>query len=177
MKIVITGTSKGIGKALSDKFKIAGWDVIEYDILSGNDITKTSVINKLINDCKKSDVFINNAYPNQVNLLKSIYDLWKDQQKTIVNISSACTYIYTKTNYPEYFKYYWESKENLNHLTKALQDQTRLPYILNVRPGWTDTDGSKVYNGIKLKPEDLAELIYNTIIPNNKYQILDLVVR
>lgn len=175
MKIVITGSASGIGKALVNRFK--DHHVIGYDIIDGNDITKPNIINKLIDDCKDADVFINNAKPNQIILLSKIYNLWKDQPKTIVNMSSACTYLYTQHNYPDYLDNYFKKKQDLNLSVSMLQDKSILPHIINIRPSWVDTAGSAYYTGYKMKPESLANMIYDSIQKTEGYQILDIVIR
>jgi hypothetical protein len=177
MKIVITGTANGIGKALSEKFKSYQWDVAEYDILNGNDITTPPAINRLINDCHDADVFINNTLPNQTVLLEKVYNLWYGIPKTIVNISSAVTYLYDLDNYAEQFKGYYEHKYYLNKKTLELQNKSLLPHILNIRPSWVDTHGARTHHGFKIKPSDLAELIYKSIQKTEGYQVLDIVVR
>jgi dTDP-4-dehydrorhamnose reductase len=177
MKIVITGTANGIGKALSEKFKSCQWDVAEYDILNGNDITVPSVIHNLIQDCQDADVFINNVLPNQTVLLEKVYNLWYGIPKTIVNISSAITYLYDLDNYDEQFKNYYECKYYLNKKTLELQIKSILPHILNIRPSWVDTYGARMHDGFKIKPKDFAELVYNSLQKTNGYQILDIVVR
>ena len=177
MKIVITGTANGIGKALSEKFKSCQWDVAEYDILNGNDITTPPAINRLMNDCHDADVFINNTLPNQTVLLEKVYNLWYGVPKTIVNISSAVTYLYEPHNYEDQFKNYYEQKYELNKKALQLQTKSILPHILNIRPSWVDTYGARMHNGFKIKPKDLAELVYNSLQKTNGYQILDIVVR
>jgi len=177
MKIVITGSASGIGKALLEKFKQHEHTVIGYDIVDGNDITHPIIINRLVQDCNDADIFINNALPNQSILLEMIHDLWKNKHKIIVNLSSAVTYMYGPNNYPEGFADYYEYKHMLNQKTKELQRKALSPQILNVRPGWVDTPGSKTFKGIKMKPESLANLIYTLVEKPEVYQIVDIVVR
>ena len=175
MKIIITGSANGIGKALVEKFKDER--VIGYDIVDGNDVTNPAVVNRLLHECEDADIFINNAKPNQVVLLDKIFKLWKHKPKTIVNISSACTYLYTEDNYPNYFENYFLAKQDLNNAVRSYQNQALLPHILNIRPSWVDTDGSSHYHGFKMKPSDLANMIYDAIKKTEGYQILDIVVR
>jgi NAD(P)-dependent dehydrogenase (short-subunit alcohol dehydrogenase family) len=177
MKIVITGSASGIGKALLEKFKQHEHTVIGYDIVDGNDITHPIIINRLIQDCNDADIFINNALPNQSILLEMIHDLWKNKHKIIVNISSAVTYMYGPNNYPEGFAHYYEYKQMLNQKTKELQRKALSPQILNVRPGWVDTPSTESFEGIKMKPESLANLIYKLVEKPEVYQVVDIVVR
>ena len=175
MKVIITGSASGIGKALVEKFK--DHQVVGYDIIDGNDITQDDVIIRLLDDCKDADVFINNAKPYQLIILSKVYNLWKDQPKTIVNISSACTYLYSEDNYPEYFDNYYKPKQDLNQTVKMLQVKSDLPHIINIRPSWVDTEASAYHEGHKMQPETLANMIYDSIQKTEGYQILDIVVR
>ena len=64
MKIAITGTTRGIGKTLSNHFKNLKWEVIE---LNRGD--------KIIESALGCDVFINNAYINghQIDIFNQLY--------------------------------------------------------------------------------------------------------
>lgn len=82
MKILITGSSKGLGKSLFNKLEnIESTNKEIYNLNSDKGINK--IINKIKNN--NYDVFINNAHAHfaQTKLLSSVFNLWKDQNKTI----------------------------------------------------------------------------------------------
>jgi len=63
-KVCITGTTRGIGKAIAEHFKQLEWEVVELN--RGDEIVNTSV------GC---DLFINNAYINghQIDIFNQLY--------------------------------------------------------------------------------------------------------
>ena len=93
MKVVITGHMNGFGLALSNKFVQKGYTISGYDLNNDKDVIKEDTVNELITDCIDADIFVNNAHANQSFLLTQVYKLWEGMDKTIINISSAITYI------------------------------------------------------------------------------------
>ena len=102
---------------------------------------------------------------------------WTTQQKTIVNISSAITYMYVNNDYPESFTAYYNHKQTLDNQTRVLQKQNRYPNIINFRPAWVDTQLADGIYDFKIKPEHLANLIYFCVENSEHQQFLDVVVR
>jgi hypothetical protein len=179
MKIVITGSDHGIGKSISNKFKSENWIVSGYDLLSGKDITKKEILHQIIKDCNDADVFINNALPQQMQYLSGISLLWKSKKKIIVNISSAITYLFENKECPIDWKEYHQLKGQLDNKIFNHHKENILPYVMNVRPWFVDTQFIKDIEGIehKINPDDLADLIFASINNIKKYQILDIVIR
>jgi len=97
MKIAITGHRHGLGKALYDKFlfynKGANNTVLGFDLENGYDISNRLNMGKILFESKTSDVFINNAYHpvGQTEVLKYLLKMWRNQEKTIVNIGTFLT--------------------------------------------------------------------------------------
>lgn len=60
MKVVITGHTYGIGKALYDSFKSAEWEVVGLSRSNGYDIDNN--FDKVVEAATGADLFINNAY-------------------------------------------------------------------------------------------------------------------
>ena len=60
MKVVITGHTYGIGKALYDSFKSAEWEVVGLSRSNGFDIDED--FDKVVEAATGADLFINNAY-------------------------------------------------------------------------------------------------------------------
>jgi hypothetical protein len=179
MKVVITGSDNGIGKSISDKFKSENWIVSGYDLLSGKDITKENIQRQILEDCNDADVFINNALPHQMLYLSEVILLWKFREKIIVNISSAITYLLKNEECPFDWKEYHQLKGQLNNKIFNHHQENIFPYVMNVRPGFVDTQFIKDIEGIehKINPNDLSDLIFTSINNIKKYQILDIVIR
>lgn len=176
MKVVITGHASGIGKAIFETFNNNGSECVGYDLKLGKDINDTRVVDELLLECQSANVFVNCALPNQTELLERVHQLWLNKNKVIVNLSSAVTYFYTEDTHPTDFMGYFRHKQNLDNICKDLTIN-RFPYIMNVRPSWVDTQLASQIEGIKINPNDLAELIYYNVINKDKYQVLDIVIR
>ena len=177
MKIVITGHVNGIGKSIYKKFSDCGWEVSGYDMLNNSDVTLPQIQETLLEELLSADVFVNNALSSQTELLIAAHKQWFGQQKTIVNISSAMTYMYVNNDYPESFTAYYNHKQTLDNQTRVLQKQTRYPNIINFRPAWVDTQEVRWCTEYKMKPEHLANLIYFCVENSEHQQFLDVVIR
>ena len=142
MKIAITGHSKGIGKALVDNLS-ANHDVIGFSRSNGYDISKTRIIDQVINESLTCDVFINNAYHSiaQVDILNRLWHYWRrDKSKTIVNISSLSKYPGLSGNQSGYSAH----KAALSHQAFLLMFKTsRKCRMININPGWVKTEMTK----------------------------------
>lgn len=86
-KIFITGHTSGIGKAIYQYLEEEGHYVDGGSRLNGYDITKPNTVQHII---RNYDVLINNTYAKgaQFDLLKDVYNGWKNRKKTIINIGS-----------------------------------------------------------------------------------------
>ena len=74
MKVVITGHTQGIGRALYESFTSAEWEVVGLSRSNGYDIDKD--FDQVVEAAAGADLFINNAYRDQqqtklVNALKN----------------------------------------------------------------------------------------------------------
>ena len=74
MKMVITGHTWGIGKALYDSFKSAEWEVVGLSRSNGYDIDAD--FDKVVEAATGADLFINNAYRDkqQTQLVQALKD-------------------------------------------------------------------------------------------------------
>ena len=133
MKVLVTGGNRGLGKSLTDFFQA---DSVSRS--NGYDITCD--YKKIAEISKDYDIFINNAFDGppqetwanfaQTNLLMSVYDLWKESNKSglIVNIGSVGA---EHVVAPEpRFETYRVSKAALAHASK----QCTLAYKNNLVP-------------------------------------------
>lgn len=150
MKVAITGHTSGIGKELYKQFD----NIVGFSRSNGYDITKD--IDKIIKESKDFDVFINNAYSGfmQTELLFKLFDLWKDQDKLIVNISSRASDGIRLKVHP-----YTIHKTALDKACEQLSYQKTKCKVINIRPGWVNTPSVKTVDTKKIDPKELAELI------------------
>jgi NADP-dependent 3-hydroxy acid dehydrogenase YdfG len=158
MKVVITGHMNGLGLTLSTKFAQKGYTISGYDLTNNKDITKEDTINELITDCTDADIFVNNAHANQSFLLTQVFKLWEGKDKTIINVSSAITYLIS-INLPESLNGYISDKKNLDTTVNLLRAKSDLPHIMNIRPSWFESQLISEFNTKKINPDDIADLI------------------
>jgi hypothetical protein len=160
--VAITGHTKGIGKAIFNKFKNSQHQIIGYSRTNGFDISEETIQDQILKECEDVDIFINNAYsPNaQTALLEKFICMWKDTDKLIVNLSSKLVFYPGKTN--DFFDMYISDKKEQNNLCsrRFYSDQ---PRILNIMPGLVDTEMSNIFDASKMNTNDLASFIYDLI--------------
>ena len=76
-KIAITGHTRGIGKALTERLDQDNYEVKGFSQSTGYNLMRTSTVKKVVNECLEwdADVLVNNAYvpDNQVRLLYTMY--------------------------------------------------------------------------------------------------------
>lgn len=185
MKVVITGHTKGIGKALADIFSKHNHEVVGFSRSNGFDISDKSTCDRILELSKDADVFINNAfhYQGQYDLLEGMINSWNDTNKLIINVNSKIKFIGEKgeqlflsmLDEPKYFKAYIDSKRKQDVLTKSRLAVGK-PHILDVSPGVVDTDMGKLFNTDKLEPSDVAELVYHVTSLRSKIAVRELVL-
>lgn len=160
MKIAITGHTQGLGQAFFNYFQ--SHTVIGFSRSNGYNIVYPNDRNKILNEIKDVDVFINNAYNNfddsQLKLLMDVYDIWKGTDKTIINISSR----YTNGS-----KKYCKDKEQQDLFCRS--KEFTLPYVINLKPGLTDTNRVKHIQGDKLSVDDVVDVL--DFVLNSKFKI------
>jgi hypothetical protein len=81
MKVVITGHTYGIGKALYDSFKSAEWEVVGLSRSNGYDIDAN--FDKVVEAAQGADLFINNAYRDKQQT-KLVHALKNKVKKMVV---------------------------------------------------------------------------------------------
>ena len=160
MKIAITGSSKGIGAAINKQFKEQGHTTIGFNRTEGWDISDQQIQDKIVQQVKDCDLFINNAHAgfSQVDLLFKLYESWKGQEKIIVNIGSSITMRWENTH--RFIKYRNE-KVALDDACDFLWNKSLWPHIMLLKPCATDTERMSHWKGKKVDPADIANfLIY-----------------
>ncbi|MFV0395370.1 MAG: SDR family NAD(P)-dependent oxidoreductase [Coprobacillaceae bacterium] len=165
--VVITGVTKGIGKAIADAFKkqgaiVCGIDVLENDYFVGDIADKDTVVSfcqKVILEHKKIDYLINNACLSKGGINDCSYEdfnyvlrvgvsapyLLTQQFKdhfnpngAIVNISST-RYLMSQANTESYTA----AKGAISSLTHALAvSLAGIVRVNAIAPGWIDVTNS-----------------------------------
>jgi hypothetical protein len=185
MKIGITGHTDGLGKSIYDLLKI-NHNMVGMSRTNGYDVSNTNQIIDNVLDC---DAFINNTYykQSQTELLSGLFELWKDLDKTIININSSCVY-HSSDWAPEYA----ESKKELRTKMWELVNSTpnKKVKIINLYPATLDSHiGYNDYNKIDInyisktiewlliqpKEIEIREMSIYSTIQKKEYEINTLI--
>ena len=160
MKVAITGHTKGLGQAFFKHFQ--SHTVIGFSRSNGYNIANPADRNKILDEIKDVDLFINNAYNNfddsQLQLLINVYNIWQGTDKIIINISSRYTNGTEK---------YCKDKEQQDLFCRS--KEFTLPYVINLKPGLTDTDRVKHIKGNRLSVNDVVNIL--DFVLNNNFKI------
>ena len=132
MKIAITGHSAGIGQALAKIYTEQGHEVIGLSRRIGYNIRSIPKVASVIESC---DVFINNAQVGfaQTELLWEVWNRWRGQNKTIINISTQMTNnsVAPKEEWDQYII----QKKTLELAHTQCQERSPLPKLILIKPG------------------------------------------
>jgi nucleoside-diphosphate-sugar epimerase len=175
MKVLITGHTSGIGKAIYDYFDSLGYECIGCSRSNGYDISTIEAKDKILDLAKDIDIFVNNAYSNfdhsQLILLRRLYDLWNGQDKIIINISSMIT-VFNDLKHP-ILKKYAETKRLQDEF---LQDKLENPYVINLKLGTTDTPRVSWDNQQKMTTDNVVEILDFIFNNRHKYKVNSITV-
>jgi hypothetical protein len=162
MKFAITGHTSGIGLAIKNLLESQGHCVLGFSRSNGFDISQEEDQKRIVEESQDCDVFINNAVHKfaQTDLLYKLHDQWQDQDRLIVNISSAVTMRWFKEHPDKKYRTY---KKSLDEASDFLNNFSILPKIMLINPCATDTDRAS-YLEHKLSVESVADLIVYCIL-------------
>ena len=178
MKVAITGHTRGFGNSLYEIFKSHEHDVLGFSRSNGFDISNNSIKEKIVDEVKGFDVFINNAYHSQgqLDVLNAILECWDNTGKIVVNISSLIVYK-ESPHFAGEIALYRDSKIKLNNIIKNYKGSVK---ILNVMPGLMNTDFYLIPDTFdrsnSINTDNLAELIYMVIKNSNNFFIKELIM-
>ena len=140
MKIAITGHSAGIGQALSTIYTEQGHEVVGLSRRNGYNIRSIPKLSSMIESC---DMFINNAQVGfaQTELFWEVWNRWRGQNKTIINISTQMTNdrIAPKEEWDQYII----QKKALELAHTQCQERSPLPKLILIKPGSIATQPSQ----------------------------------
>lgn len=131
MKIAITGHSAGIGQALSTIYTEQGHEVVGLSRRNGYNIRSIPKVASVIESC---DMFINNAQVGfaQTELFWEVWNRWRGQNKTIINISTQMTNNSVAPR--EEWDQYIIQKKALELAHSQCQERSPLPKLILIKP-------------------------------------------
>ncbi len=155
MKLAITGHTKGLGAVIAANYHSVG-----FSKSLGYDIQDPAVRTRIVAEASDCTVFVNNAYAGfaQVDLLYELFEVWQDQPKLIINISSNSGDGIKHKIHP-----YAVHKAALDKASEQLAYLDKSCKISTVRPGWLDTTRVAAWDGKKITPSHLLQ-VFDLII-------------
>jgi len=158
VKVAITGHTSGIGLAIADAFRARAHEIVGLSRSTGYDLSGDR--QKVVEAAAKCDVFVNNRHQynddTQLQLLFAVAEAWNGQDKTIINLGSRAGECYILGRPDPYSVY----KHALDAACQQFFDrQDQRPRVVNIRPGWVDTDSVKGTEVPKLSPRDVANVV------------------
>ena len=200
MKVLVTGTSKGIGKSIATKFLEEGHDVIGFDILEGtiNNKNYTHYIQDICNelpDIEDIDILVNNAGIQEGEVIKvNLEGTINVTEKYInPNIKSIVFITSTSATTGSEFPKYVASKGGVLAYMKnvALRISKYKATANSISPGGVKTDlNSHILNDEKLykavldetlldkwaEPEEIADFVYFVSVINKSMTGEDIII-
>jgi NAD(P)-dependent dehydrogenase (short-subunit alcohol dehydrogenase family) len=157
--VAVTGHTDGIGLELFLHYLSKGMTMVGFSRRTGYDISQDLHRKRILEKSQDCDMFINNAYHRgkkenyQFMLFEEMFNLWKDKDKIIVNISS------TAGDFPHPARSYNTNKNQLDQRCNQLSNQKHQVQIINIKPGYTDTPHVALINEPKLKPHSISAVL------------------
>jgi NADP-dependent 3-hydroxy acid dehydrogenase YdfG len=159
VRVAITGHTSGIGLAIANAFRARGDEVVGLSRSTGYNLAKKR--DKVVKAAAKCDIFVNNRHQynddTQLQLLFALAELWKGQDKTIINLGSRAGEVYLQGRLDPYSVY----KHALDAACQQLFNRPdQRPRVMNIRPGWVDTESVKGWKEVpKLSPDEIARVV------------------
>ena len=200
MKVLVTGTSKGIGKSIATKFLEEGHDVIGFDIQKSsiNNKNYTHYIQDICNelpDIEDIDILVNNAGIQEGDVIKvnlegtiNVTEKYINPNiKSIVFITS--TSATTGSEFPEYVASIGGVLAYMKNV--ALRISKYKATANSISPGGVITDlNSHILNNEKLykavldetlldkwaEPEEIADFVYFVSVINKSMTGEDIII-
>ena len=200
MKVLVTGTSKGIGKSIATKFLEEGHEVIGFDILDStiNNKNYTHYIQDICNelpDIEDIDILVNNAGIQEGDVIKvNLEGTINVTEKYInPNIKSIVFITSTSATTGSEFPNYVASKGGVLAYMKnvALRISEYKATANSISPGGVKTDlNSHILNDEKLykavldetllnkwaEPEEIADFVYFVSVINKSMTGEDIII-
>ena len=180
-KILITGHTRGIGKAIFNLFKEKGFACKGVSKSTGYDIENDT--DRIVDMVKSFGYVVLNAYKHdsQTIMLKKIIEKYQNFNKKIAVITSTSgTSAGEDENFnePDYVEYCQHKKNLIDCISNAQQELIKKPLsIFDICPDVVDTDMTE---GLweewpKLKADEVAECVW--LCFNKTYNINKIVIQ
>lgn len=153
-RIAITGSSSGIGLGLVERFRALNWEIIPLSRTEGTDVLRE--MESVLSRCRDVDVFVNCAYLGfyNVDLLYRLHELWKDDEKTIINIGSD-----SADGTKSFVHPYAVAKAALAKACEQLQNTGSRCRVVHLKPGYVDTPRVAKVDARKLDVADVVRAV------------------
>lgn len=138
MKIIVTGHTKGLGKAIYEHYVNLGHEVIGFSRSNGYDVNDPEIKTEIINAAKASNIFFNNVHSglSQVDFLNRLHNA-----TTIITSGSMAADLRGLNEYAR-------EKLTIENTHKQLAKTTSCPMLL-LKMGYLENYTDKPYRVIK----------------------------
>lgn len=138
MKIIVTGHTKGLGKAIYEHYVNLGHEVTGFSRSNGYDVNNPEIKTEIINAAKASNIFFNNVHNglSQVDFLNRLHNA-----TTIITSGSMAADLRGLNEYAK-------EKLTIENTHKQLAKTTSCPMLL-LKMGYLENYTDKPYRVIK----------------------------
>lgn len=185
-KVLITGHTRGIGKAIFDRLTQDGYSCEGRSLSTGHDVTNHE--DAIVEEIKGFDYVVLNAYAgkSQLTMLQKIVNRYKDQSKKVIVITSTSgtpegaddsiqddEYSQYKTNKKELIKYIGSTQQSL--VDKKLSifdvcpDTVRTDMTDGLWEEWPKLEAAQVADAVSLILLTQSYNINKIVIQKNVY--------
>jgi NAD(P)-dependent dehydrogenase (short-subunit alcohol dehydrogenase family) len=177
MKIAITGHTAGIGLALAELYQSLGHEVVGFSRTTGYNIAVASDRARIVADAQDCDMFFNNAHDwfgdnfAEVTLFEALWQSWRGQRRTIVNISSL---LVAEQRQPRSGLLYRSGKVALEDLSSFCQAEMAWPQICVIRCPLVLTRFTCEANKVKpniMSATKFAQIVHHAVFETEARQL------
>lgn len=166
MNVVLTGHTKGVGKAITDQMQNKGWTVRGFSSSTGYNITNQATTKFLLAEAETANIFVNNAHHgfSQTTLLYDWYDKFKDHPEKIHVIigSHSADFVHSHTHRYEIHKR--SIDDACRNIWFTTQNDGPKAKVILVKIGLTDTDMVRHLSWFQGRPNMAPDYVAEKVI-------------
>lgn len=170
MKVAITGHTRGIGLEIFNYFQSQGHECVGFSRSNGYDISKVEDRGKIVEETLDCDIFVNNACTyidnSQLSMLDDFYQNCTDESKIIINISSRAGDFIDETNHPNHSYFLLKNKQDIYCMSHK-----KNIWVINLRPGMTDTDSTKHIKKNKMNVKSILKVLDFIFLNKSEFKV------